>query len=42
MANAEHLLKALERQRQILNELARICAQIANEFEAAKTHTSQN
>lgn len=29
MANAEELLKALERQRQVLNELSRICAQIA-------------
>lgn len=29
MADVERLLKTLERQQQILNELARICAQIS-------------
>lgn len=42
MDRREEILKVLERQRQILNELARLCAQLATEFEAAKTQPSEN
>lgn len=40
MATTEQLLMVLERQRQILNELARICAQLAEELKADKTYSA--